>query len=178
MKIMGLIAGLAMAGLASSASAEVVSTSATGFQLRSTAVLEASTQAEAWAALTAWNRWWSPDHTYSGSAANLALAPVAGGCLCEVWPGGEVEHARVLLAWPEQGLLRMNAPFGPLQAQPLTAILTYTLRPREAGGVEVTQTLVVGGGDETTAAMAPLVDSVMSAGFARLVRFTETGSPD
>ena len=72
----------------------------------------------------------------------------------------------------------MNAPFGPLQAQPVTAILTYTIRPRDAGGVEVIQTFTVGGGDAATAALAPLVDGVMSGGFERLVRFAETGSAD
>jgi hypothetical protein len=178
MKLIGLIAGLALAGVASTASAEVVSTSATGFQLRSSAVLQTTTQAEAWAALGRWGDWWSPSHTYSGSSSNLSLAVEAGGCLCEIWDGGQVEHARVLLAWPDQGLLRMNAPFGPLQAQPVTAILTYTIRPRDTGGVEVIQTFVVGGGDEATAALAPLVDGVMSGGFERLVRFAETGSAD
>ncbi len=170
-------AALLVAG-ASSASAEVVSTSATGFQLRSTAVLESTTPEQAWTALGRWGSWWSPAHTYSGNSANLNLDVSAGGCLCEVWDGGQIEHARVLLAWPGQGLLRMNAPFGPLQAQPVTAILTYTIRPRDAGGVEVTQTFVVGGGDEATAAMAPLVDTVMSGGFERYVRYIQTGSAD
>jgi hypothetical protein len=178
MKLIGLFAGLALAGAATTASAEVVSTSATGFQLRSSAVLENTTQAEAWAALGRWGEWWSPSHTYSGSSSNLSLAVEAGGCLCEIWDGGQVEHGRVLLAWPDQGLLRIDAPFGPLQAQPVTAILTYTIRPRDAGGVEVIQTFVVGGGDETTAALAPLVDGVMAGGFERLLRFAETGSAD
>lgn len=178
MKFVSILAGAVLVVGASSASAEVVSTSANGFELRSTAVLESTTSEQAWAALGQWGSWWSPAHTYSGSSANVNLGLSAGGCLCEVWDGGQIEHARVLLAWPGQGLLRMNAPFGPLQAQPVTAILTYTIRPRDEGGVEVTQTFVVGGGGEATAAMAPLVDTVMSGGFERYVRYTQTGSAD
>lgn len=178
MKIVSLAVGLALAAVASTASAEVISTSSSGFQLRASAVLENTTQAEAWAALGQWGRWWSSDHTYSGEASNLSLDVSAGGCLCEVWDGGQIEHGRVLLAVPATGLLRMNAPFGPLQSQPVTAILTYTIRPRAEGGVEVTQTFVVGGGDAATAAMAPIVDTVMSEGLERLVRFAQTGTAD
>lgn len=178
MKIVSILSGVALATLASTAQAEVVSTSATGFELRSSAVLEHTTPEQAWAALGHWGDWWSSDHTYSGDASNFRLDVRAGGCLCEVWDGGQVEHGRVLLAWPQQGLLRLNAPFGPLQAMPVTAVLTYTVRARDEGGVEVTQSFVVGGGDEATAAMAPVVDRVMSGGFDRLVRYTETGSAD
>jgi len=178
MKIVALLAGLMIAGAATTASAEVVQTSATGFQLRSMAVLEEAEAHEAWSALSRWGEWWSSDHTYSGDAAHLTLSMEAGGCLCEIWPGGRIEHGRVLLSWPAQGMLRLNAPFGPLQAQPVTAILTYTIRAREAGGVEVIQTLAVGGGDETTAAMAEGVDFVMSEGLARYERFVETGAAD
>lgn len=178
MKFVSLLSGILMASAATAASAEVVQTGAGGFQLRSVAVLEAAQPHEAWGALARWGEWWSSAHTYSGDAAHLTLAMEAGGCLCEVWPGGQIEHGRVLLAWPEQGLLRMNAPFGPLQAQPVTAILTYTVRPRDEGGVEVIQTLSVGGGDEATAAMAEGVDFVMSQGLARYERFVETGSAD
>ena len=178
MKIASLLAGLVIVGAATTASAEVVQTSASGFQLRSVAVLEEAQAHEAWTGLSRWGEWWSSDHTYSGDAAHLTLSMEAGGCLCEVWPGGRIEHGRVLLSWPAQGMLRLNAPFGPLQAQPITAILTYTIRARDEGGVEVIQTLVVGGGDETTAALAEGVDFVMSQGLARYERFVETGSAD
>ena len=178
MKFVSLIAGILLAGAATSASAEVVETTAGGFRLRSSAVLETATVDQAWAALGRWGEWWDSAHTYSGDAANLSLNVAAGGCLCEVWEGGQIEHARVLLAWPGQGLLRMNAPFGPLQSQPVTAILTYTIRPRDEGGVEVIQTFDVGGGAEATAALAAPVDGVMSGGFARWVRYVETGSAD
>jgi len=177
MKIASILAGLALAGAATGAEAEVVSTSETGFTIRSAVVLEEATRAEAFAALGRWGEWWSPAHTYSGDSANLSLTVEAGGCLCEVWDGGQIEHARVLLATPEYGLLRMNAPFGPLQSLPVTAILTHTIRERDEGGVEVIQTLVVGG-DASAAPMAEAVDAVMSEGLTRFERFAETGSAD
>lgn len=177
MKIATILAGLALAGAATTASAEVVSTNETGFTSRSVVVLEEATRAEAFAALGRWAEWWSPDHTYSGDNANLSLTIEPGGCLCEVWDGGRIEHARVLLVIPEQGMLRMNAPFGPLQSLPVTAILTHTIRERDEGGVEVIQTLVVGG-DASAVAMAPGVDAVMSEGLSRFERFAETGSAD
>lgn len=167
---------LGLLALATPAAAEVVETRADGFRLRSVAVLETLTREEAWAALSQWGAWWSSAHTYSGDAGNLSLTLEAGGCLCEVWPGGQIEHGRVLLAWSERGLLRMNAPFGPLQAQPVTAILTYQISERDEGGVQVVQTLAVGGGD--VGGLSEGVDAVMSEGLARFERFAETGSAD
>ena len=178
MKLASLVAGVLIASVATPASAEVVETTSGGFRLRSSAVLETATAEQAWAALARWGDWWDPAHSYSGDAASLTLDVTAGGCLCEVWPGGQVEHGRVLLAAPQFGLLRLNAPFGPLQAQPVTAILTYTIRARDEGGVEVIQTFDVGGGTEATTALSVPVDAVMSGGFERFVRFTETGSAD
>src|SRR5258706_12357455 len=43
-----------------------------------------------YAALPAIDRWWSSDHTWSGSAANLSLKAEAGSCFCERWKDGEV----------------------------------------------------------------------------------------
>lgn len=177
MKIASILAGLALGGAATAVQAEVVSTSETGFVIRSSVVLEETTRAEAFAALGRWGEWWSPAHTYSGDNANLSLTMEAGGSLIEAWDGGQVEHARVLLVWPEQGLLRMNAPFGPLQGLPVTAILTHAVRARDEGGVEVVQTLTVGG-DASAVGMAEAVDGVMSEGLSRYERFVETGSAD
>jgi uncharacterized protein YndB with AHSA1/START domain len=86
----------------------------------------------AWDRLVHVERWWHPSHSYSGDAANLSLDPRAGGCWCETWPGGSVEHARVLTAMPGK-LLRVEGAFGPLQAQPVVAILSFGLKPAENG---------------------------------------------
>jgi uncharacterized protein YndB with AHSA1/START domain len=77
-------------------------------------------------------RWWNASHSYSGDAANLSLDARAGGCWCETWAGGSVEHARVLTAMPGK-LLRLSGGFGPLQAQPVVAVLSFALTPADDG---------------------------------------------
>ncbi len=141
-------------------------------------MIEAGDRATAWAALVRIGDWWNGSHSYSGDGSNITIAPEAGGCWCEIWPAGQIEHGRIILAWPEQGLLRAQAPLGPLQAQSVNAVLTWQIRARDEGGVEIVQTYDVGGGTEATAQMAAPVDGVMSEGLARLERFLETGSPD
>lgn len=76
--------------------------------------------------------WWASSHTYSGDAANLNLEARAGGCWCENWASGSVEHGRVLAAIPGK-LLRMSGGFGPLQALPVGAVMTFTLTPADGG---------------------------------------------
>src|SRR5690606_23227829 len=118
-------------------------------------------------------------HTFSGDAANMTIELRPGGCFCEALPdGGGVEHGRVLLAWPDQGTLRLNAPLGPLQAEALTAILTLQITAREDGGVEIVQTMNVGAATAEIAAAAPLVDQVLALQLQRLGRLIETGSAD
>jgi uncharacterized protein YndB with AHSA1/START domain len=82
--------------------------------------------------IVAVERWWSPAHSYSGKATNLRLEPRAGGCFCEVWPAGSVEHGRVLMAMPGR-LLRLSAALGPLQERPVVGVLGFTLAPADAG---------------------------------------------
>jgi uncharacterized protein YndB with AHSA1/START domain len=76
--------------------------------------------------------WWASAHTYSGDATNLNLDARAGGCWCENWAGGSVEHGRVLAAIPGK-LLRISGGFGPLQALPVAAVMTFTLTPADSG---------------------------------------------
>lgn len=76
--------------------------------------------------------WWRGDHSYSGDAANLRLEPLAGGCFCERWRGGEVEHARVVMIMPGR-LLRLVGSLGPLQERAVVAVMTFSLTP-VAGG--------------------------------------------
>ena len=178
MKLSATLGALALSLVATSATAEVVEHRPDGFRLESRAVIETGTPEAAWAALVRIGDWWSDSHTYSGDASNISIAAEAGGCWCEVWPGGQIEHGRIILAWPEQGLLRASAPLGPLQALPVNAVLTWQVRAREEGGVEIVQTFDVGGGAETTGQLAGPVDGVMSEGMQRLERYLETGSAD
>src|SRR4051812_41820336 len=71
--------------------------------------------AQAYAHVVDVAHWWSSDHTYSGDAKNLHLDARAGGCWCEKWPGGSVQHMSVLLAMPGKQL-RLSGGLGPLQS--------------------------------------------------------------
>lgn len=86
----------------------------------------------AWQRLIHVESWWSSSHTYSGNAANLNLEALAGGCWCENWAGGSVEHGRVLAAIPGK-LLRISGGFGPLQDRAAVAVLSFTLTPLDNG---------------------------------------------
>lgn len=175
-----VIAALAaLAAMAAPASGEVASANAQGFIIEAEADVTASPE-RAWENLTHIQRWWNESHTYSGDANRLRLEARAGGCWCERWSGGSVEHGRVVLAMEREGVrtLRIHGGFGPLQALGASGVLTFTLNP-QANGAKISMTYRVSGepgaGLET---MAPLVDGVMMEQFNRLIRLNTTGSPD
>jgi uncharacterized protein YndB with AHSA1/START domain len=150
------------------AQAEVKSATASGFVVESRAVV-AVPPAVAYAMLTRVGAWWIPSHTYSGKGASLSLDPRAGGCFCESWAGGSVEHGRVIAARPGQQL-RLSGALGPLQGEALTGTLTWTLKPAP-NGTEIVQTYsvaayVAGGADK----YASPVDQVMAQ---QLAAFTK-----
>lgn len=161
--------------LAAPARAAVAEARADGFVSVNEAVMPA-TPAQVWAALTNWPAWWDKQHSYSGEAGALRLDAQAGGALIERWPGGSVEHARVINALPPQ-LLRLAGGFGPLQALPVNAILEFRITP-ENGNTRLTMTYRVAGSPQSKLdTLAAPVDAVMSAGFDRLINFANTGKP-
>jgi uncharacterized protein YndB with AHSA1/START domain len=86
--------------------------------------------AAVFAALGQIDRWWSGDHTYSGKASNLKIEMRGGGCFCENWEGGSVEHARVINVLKDR-LLRLEGALGPLQDRAATAVLSFVLTTPE-----------------------------------------------
>lgn len=89
-------------------------------------------------------RWWDSSHTYSGNASNLSLDARAGGCWCEqLADGGSVQHMTVLSAMPGR-MLRLSGGLGPLQAAPVTAVMTWTIK-RAGTGSEVGMSYLVDG---------------------------------
>lgn len=151
---------------AAPAGAEVV-TSDAGFVTTNSAVI-AAPPAEIWAALIAPARYWNPEHSYSGVAANFSLEARAGGCFCEALEnGGSIEHMRVVLVQPGQAL-RLVGGLGPLQSEGAAGALTWRLEPAP-GGTRLTQTYVVGGNMRfDRAATAPIVDRVLREQLTRL----------
>lgn len=170
---MKLLAALILAS-ATPAAAGVTASAPDGFVSRNEAVVPLA-PAQVWAALVQWDRWWSPDHSYSGKAPTLKA--VAGGGLVESWPGGEVLHATVVNSLPPT-LLRLNGGFGPLQSLPVNAVLDFQLRPEGAGTKLVMIYTVAGNASAGLDKLAVPVDAVMSGGFARLSRFATTGKPE
>ncbi|GGL20801.1 MULTISPECIES: SRPBCC family protein [Caulobacter] len=165
---------LATAALAPEVRAEVVDAQPNGFQVKRTAVLSAPAD-KVYAALSQPSQWWNKDHTWSGSAASLSLAPMAGGCFCEKLPnGGSVMHMTVVYAQPGQGL-RLSGALGPLQMSGATGHLGWTLAEKD-GKTTLTQTYDVGG--YMTGGLdkiAPVVDQVLGEQFDRLKVYVETG---
>lgn len=165
-----VLALIGLGGVAAPAVAEVYQKADNGFVLRHVAEVKAGPD-EAWGALIRLGEWWGKQHTYSGDSANMSIDPRAGGCWCEILPNkdspraaprGSIEHMRVLYA--EQGrALRMAGGLGPLQSEPVTGVLTITLKPRDDGGTRVQWEYVVGGYFRYKVdQIAPLVDSVLA----------------
>jgi uncharacterized protein YndB with AHSA1/START domain len=158
--------------------AEVKSAAADGFVILYARRVDAP-PAKVYAALPAIDRWWNPEHSYSGNAANLTLKAEAGGCFCERWEDGAVEHGRVVLAMRNQ-LLRLQAALGPLQGRAVNGVLTFQLKPDAPSGKATLLTLTYTVNGASASALdqsAPAVDRVLGEQFSRLARYIETGNP-
>ena len=147
--------------------ADVVSASDTHFVLRQEAVSPLP-PAQLWQRLIRPADWWHPDHTYSGDAANLSLTAAAGGLWREDWAGGSVAHGEVKYVKHGEAL-RLEAPFGPLQALGAYAIWTITIEPGEGGSKVVFDEVATAPPGSDMAEMAKAVDYVKSEGIRRLV---------
>lgn len=159
-------AGLALALIASAASAEVKSRTDSSFTLAfERPILAAPESVLEAVAMPA--GWWSSEHTYSGDAANIRLDLIPGGCWCEALPDGGVKHAEAVLVWPERRMVRFDAPFGPLQGLGADAVLTMTWADPADGAERLLRwTFVVNG--PGTGAMADAIDGVLAEQFRRL----------
>ena len=171
MKRLLLAAALSLA--AGAASAEVTNRSDAGFSLSYERAVAASDEAIL-AAIARPAAWWSDAHTYSGSASNISVDLRPGGCWCEALPGGGVKHAEAVLVWPEQRMVRFDAPFGPLQSIGADAVLTMTWADAADGPARTLKwTFVVTG--PGAGAMAEAIDGVMSEQFGRLAAHLSAG---
>lgn len=161
---------------ASAVQAALVETASNGFAIEQTVHVAASPE-RVYGALITPSRWWNSEHTFSGSAANLSLDARAGGCFCESWSGGSVQHLVVVQAQPGK-ILRLRGALGPFQAQGMEGALTITLKAN-AGGTDITLDSVMGGYIKGGVAKWPsLADAMLADQMGRLKRFVETGSPE
>lgn len=151
----------AMLALTGVAGAEVTAKAPDGMTIRIEAEAALDRDA-AWARLVDVATWWSSDHTYSGAAASLSLDAQAGGCWCEIWGGGEVEHGRVVMVMPRQ-TLRIHGAFGPLQELGVQAAMTLTLSDGAAGKTKLTLDYKVAGASLSGLdKLAGIVDQVLA----------------
>ena len=164
---LGLVAALVLSPWATQA--EVKSQATDSLVIEHRYALAATPEA-AWAVLVHPERYWPADHTWSGDASNLSLAPEAGGCYCERWAAGSAEHGRVVMAVPGK-LLRIRGALGPFQEMAVTGVLTVRLEPIAAGTEAVVTYRLSGDASHRLDAMATVVDPVVRqqfAGFAAL----------
>jgi uncharacterized protein YndB with AHSA1/START domain len=163
--------------LTSIAAADVVSVAAAGFEVRETAHV-AVPPARAFDQFAAQvSRWWSSEHTWSGSSKNLSIRMSAGGCFCERLPnGGSVEHLRVVFVRPGSEL-SMSGGLGPLQSMGFFGVMRVAFAAQR-DGTDVTLTYRVHGYDPKGAEhLAPMVDGMLSETLKRFQRFADTGDP-
>ncbi|HEX2793682.1 MAG TPA: ATPase [Croceicoccus sp.] len=176
------LATCAAATIASPALADVKPVGADGFVVRHEALVPVAAD-RAWHGLVQPARWWSGDHTFSGNAANLTLAPQAEGCFCETLPAGaarmragSVRHMTVIFADPGK-VLRLTGALGPLQGEPVNAVLTVTLSG-EGAGTRIVMEYVVGGAMRfSREQIGPAVDGVLREQLARLAALFPVQAP-
>jgi uncharacterized protein YndB with AHSA1/START domain len=165
---------IVLASLAATANAAVTDSTQTGFQIEQTVHIAAPPDA-VYAALIVPAKWWSSNHTFSGSAGNLRLEARGGGCFCENWPDGSVQHAVVVDAEPGK-VLRLRGPLGPFQGHGVDSALTFTLKAAD-GGTDLMLDNSVGGYMKGGFGKWPgLADMMLAEQMFRLKQFVETGS--
>lgn len=165
----------AAALFAGAANAAVVDSTPTGFEIAQTVHIAAPPDA-VYAALIVPAKWWNSEHTFSGNAGNLRLEAKGGGCFCESWPDGSVQHATVVDA--EQGkVLRLRGPLGPFQGHGVDSALTFTLKAA-GDGTDLMLDNSVGGYMKGGFGKWPaLADVMLAEQMFRLKQFIETGTP-
>lgn len=164
--------------LSATAFAEVTGSAANGFTSVNEVVVE-SGRAESWlAAVDDVGLWWHPDHTVSGDAARMSIAPEILGCFCETL--GEkagVVHLTVTMVNPTH-LLRMTGGLGPLGLMGVDGNMTWEFLDAD-DGTRLRFTYAVGGyAKDGLDQIAPAVDYVIGEALGRLKTYIETGNPE
>ena len=114
------------------------------------------------------DQWWNPEHSWSGSAANLYMKTGRGGCFCERLPdGGHVEHLRIIYLAPGEEI-RFEGGLGPLQTMPVQGRMTWKIGPAASGSTIRFTYQVFGHAEGGLAGIAPAVDGVIGEQLQRL----------
>jgi uncharacterized protein YndB with AHSA1/START domain len=161
---------------ATPAAADVRAATPQGFEIVNTVIVSVTAK-DAYAALTKPARWWNPEHTFSGSAANLTLDVKPGGCFCEkLKDGGWAHHLEVTMVKPGESI-EFHGGLGPLRSEGVNGVLRWVVTPVD-GGATITQSYVVGGYFRKSAEVfGSAVDKVMQEQMDRLQSLLNTGAP-
>jgi len=163
--------------LSSQTTADVVAKSATGFVSKHVLTISAPRTRVFHALTDEVGRWWNPEHSYSGVAANFSIDARAGGCFCERLKDGSVAHMTVVFV-ERDSVLRMIGGLGPLQAMAVSGSMTFALAQTDSGATRLEYEYAVGGySPEGLEGIAGPVDRVQLEQLQRLQRFVETGNP-
>ena len=173
MRRAAVAASLAMLMAAAPARAEVVDRSASGFTVKTTVTVNASPQ-RIYQDLLNIGAWWDKAHTYSGDAKNMTLVAQPGGCFCEKWAGGSLEHGRVINVSPNK-LIRLSSALGPLQELAVNGTLTWSIEAAKQGnGSTLTMTYAAGGyAPGGLDKLADIVDTVLGQQVKLLKAYSE-----
>lgn len=121
--------------------------------------------------------WWSPGHTYSGSAKNLSIEEKAMGCFCEKMPdGGMVRHLQVVSFLPNKAI-GFTGALGPLQNIAANGNMEIRITPADAGSSLKLTYAVTGYLPAGMNTWAKPVDAMLTEQFTRLKTYVETGNP-
>ena len=166
-------ASLAMLMAAAPARSAVVDRSAAGFTVKTTVAVNASPQ-RIYQDLLNIGAWWDKAHTYSGEAKNMTLVAQPGGCFCETWAGGSLEHGRVINVSPNK-LIRLSSALGPLQELAVNGTMTWSIEPAKQGsGATLTMTYAAGGyAPGGLDKLADIVDNVLGQQVKLLKDYSE-----
>lgn len=164
---------LALAVCPAASLAEVVAAGPGGFSLRIETPTKA-TPAQAYDAFIAIERWWDPDHSYTGKAENLSLDVSPGGAFLErLDDGGFVVHLSLVYASPGREL-RFVGGLGPLQGMGLDGTMTVRFEASDDGSKAVMLYNVSGFAEGGLEGLAPIVDQVQAGQMARFAAYADS----
>ena len=152
---------------ATNAIADVMHSAEDGFEIKSSISVPATPE-QAYRQFLKVNEWWSPEHTWWGSADALSIEPRAGGCFCETDGDKSVLHSTVAFVSPNREI-RLLGGLGPLQQIGLQGVLTYKFIPESDNETRIVQIYRVSGYDPNgLKKLAVFVDQVQSLQLNRL----------
>jgi len=168
MKIINLIYLIVFSLYLTSANAEVIHKSATGFSIEIKVESDQNVETVYQQFLNV-SDWWDEEHSMFGSADNFYLEPKAGGCFCEIDGDRQVQHMVVSYVEPNKEV-RMLGGLGPLQMMAANGAMSWKFEALENNKTLITHSYTVTGYyKEGLDILAPFVDAVQTGQVKRLV---------